>query len=92
MALSSTHAVGFKATIILYCIKISISIIRKYIIMIFTRYIHIILYNVEKFHSCYRDGLEGGKDLRSSASLYFFIRILTFLVIAVQTEVIFFSL
>ena len=45
---------------------------------------------VEKFYSCYRDGLEGGKDLRSLASLYFFIRILIFLVIAVQTEIIFF--
>ena len=45
---------------------------------------------VEKFYSCYRDGLEGGKDLRSLASLYFFIRILTFLVSAVQTEIIFF--
>ena len=44
----------------------------------------------EKFYNCYRDGLEGGKDLRSLASLYFFIRILTFLLIAVQTEVIFF--
>ena len=45
---------------------------------------------VEKFYSCYRDGLDGGKDLRSLASLYFFIRILIFLVIAVQSEVIFF--
>ena len=45
---------------------------------------------VEKFYSCYRDGLNGGKDMRSLASLYFFIRILTFLVIAVQSEVIFF--
>ena len=32
----------------------------------------------EKFYSCYRDGLEGGKDLRSLSSLYFFIRILIF--------------
>ena len=45
---------------------------------------------VETFYSCYRDGLDGGKDLRSLASLYFFIRILIFLVIAVQSEVIFF--
>ena len=28
---------------------------------------------VEKFYSCYRDGLDGGKDMRSLASLYFFI-------------------
>ncbi len=46
---------------------------------------------VEKFYSCYRDGLDGGKDLRSLASLYFFLRILIFLVIAVQSEVIFFT-
>ena len=26
---------------------------------------------VEKFHSCYRDGLDGGRDMRSFASLYF---------------------
>ena len=45
---------------------------------------------VEKFYSCYRDGLNGGKDLRSLASLYFFIRILIFVVIVVQSEVIFF--
>lgn len=35
---------------------------------------------VEKFYSCYRDGLDGGKDLRGLASLYFFLRfILLFL-------------
>jgi hypothetical protein len=45
---------------------------------------------VEKFYSCYRNGLDG-KDLRSLASLYFFVRILVFLVIAVQSEVIFFT-
>ena len=45
---------------------------------------------VEKFYSSYRDGLDGGKDLRSLASLYFFIRIPIFVVIAVQSEVIFF--
>ena len=28
---------------------------------------------VEKFHSCYKDGLDGGKDLRSFASLYFLV-------------------
>ena len=31
---------------------------------------------VEKFHSCYRDGLEGGKDMRSFSGLYFLLRIL----------------
>lgn len=29
---------------------------------------------VEKFYSSYRDGLDGGKDMRSFASLYFFLR------------------
>ena len=48
---------------------------------------------VETFYSCYRDGLEGGKDLRSLASLYFsFIRIVFFLVIVVQSEVLYFFL
>ena len=39
---------------------------------------------VEKFYSCYRDGLEGGKDLRSLASLYFFIRFLIFFLFPVS--------
>ena len=37
---------------------------------------------VEKFYSCYRDGLDGGRDMRSFASLYFFIRIAGFFGIA----------
>ena len=45
---------------------------------------------VEKFYSCYRDGLDGGKDMRSLASLYFLIRISVFLIIAVQSEVLYF--
>ena len=28
---------------------------------------------VEKFHGCYRDGLDGGRDLRSFSGLYFFL-------------------
>ena len=28
---------------------------------------------VEKFHGCYRDGLDGGKDMRSFSGLYFFL-------------------
>ena len=28
---------------------------------------------VEKFYCCYRDGLNGGRDMRSFASLYFFV-------------------
>ena len=31
---------------------------------------------VNKFHGCYRDGLDGGRDMRSLSGLYFFIRIL----------------
>ena len=31
---------------------------------------------MEKFHSCYRDGLDGGRDMRSFAGLYFFLRML----------------
>ena len=34
---------------------------------------------VEKFYSCYRDGLDGGRDMRSFASLHLFIRLLTLL-------------
>ena len=33
---------------------------------------------VEKFHGCYRDGLDGGRDMRSFAGLYFFLRFITF--------------
>ena len=35
---------------------------------------------VEKFYSCYRDGLDGGRDMRSFASLHLFIRLLALLV------------
>jgi hypothetical protein len=35
---------------------------------------------MEKFYSCYRDGLDGGRDMRSFASLHLFIRLLTLLV------------
>ena len=31
---------------------------------------------VERFYSCYRDGLNGGRDMRSLASLYFFLRLI----------------
>lgn len=33
---------------------------------------------VEKFHGCYRDGLDGGPDMRSFSGLYFFLRFTTF--------------
>ena len=35
---------------------------------------------MEKFYSCYRDGLDGGRDMRSFASLHLFVRLLTLLV------------
>ena len=31
---------------------------------------------VEKFYGCYRNGLDGGKDMRSFAALYFFLRMI----------------
>ena len=34
---------------------------------------------IEKFYSCYRTGLDGGRDMRSFAGLYFTARILLFL-------------
>ena len=34
---------------------------------------------VEKFHGCYRDGLNGGKDMRSFSGLYFFLICLVYL-------------
>ena len=30
---------------------------------------------VEKYHGCYRDGFDGGRDMRSFSGLYFFLRI-----------------
>ena len=30
---------------------------------------------MEKFHACYRDGLDGGRDLRSFSGLYFLLRV-----------------
>ena len=34
---------------------------------------------VEKFYSCYRDGSNGGRDIRSFAGLYFVVRLMLFL-------------
>ena len=31
---------------------------------------------VERFHACYRDGLDGGRDMRSFSGLYFFLVLL----------------
>ena len=38
---------------------------------------------MEKFQSCYKDGLDGGRDMRSFASLYFVLRVIV--VIAPKT-------
>ena len=37
---------------------------------------------VEKFHSCYRDGLDGGRDMRSFSGFYFLLRLLAFILAA----------
>ena len=34
---------------------------------------------VEKFYNCYRDGLDGGRDMRSLASLYFLVLLLGYI-------------
>ena len=33
---------------------------------------------IEKFHGCYRDGLDGGRDMRSFSGFYFILRLLPF--------------
>ena len=33
---------------------------------------------IEKFHGCYKDGLDGGRDMRSFSGLYFILRVLPF--------------
>ena len=35
---------------------------------------------VDKVHSCYRNGLEGGRDLRSFSGLYFFLRMTVYVI------------
>ena len=46
---------------------------------------------VEKFYSCYRDGLDGGRDMRSFAALYFFILLIGYFMFSIK-EAIFFPL
>ena len=46
---------------------------------------------MDKFHGCYRNGLNGGRDVRSFAGLYFFIRVLLFLYYPCQLYKITFS-
>ena len=42
------------------------------------RFICTLNFFVDKYHSCYKDGLDGGKDMRSFASVYFFITTLAY--------------
>lgn len=39
---------------------------------------------VEKFYSCYRDGLDGGRDMRSLAGLYFFVLLLGYILFSIN--------
>ena len=41
---------------------------------------------VEKFNGCYRNGLDGGKDMRSFAGLYFVVRLLIFASNSIASE------
>ena len=38
---------------------------------------------VERFYSCYRDGLDGGRDMRSFAGFYFLLRYILWFAIAI---------
>ena len=46
---------------------------------------------VEKFYSCYRDGLDGGRDMRSFAALYFFVLLIGYIMFSIK-EATFFHL
>ena len=39
---------------------------------------------IEKFQGCYRNGLDGGRDMRSFSGLYFILRIMAFLVMCLS--------
>ena len=40
---------------------------------------------IEKYYGCYKDGLEGGRDMRSFAGLYFFVRVFLYVVHGIST-------
>ena len=42
---------------------------------------------VEKLQGCYRDGLDGGRDMRSFSSLYFFLRMAVYLTAFVSRKI-----
>ena len=58
--------------LILYPIKVFRSLLFK--CHLSTRTIASLNILVEKYYSCYRDGMDGGKDMRSLASVYFILR------------------
>ena len=39
---------------------------------------------VEKVHGCYRNGLDGGRDMRNFSGLYFFLRMMTCIVVCLS--------
>ena len=41
---------------------------------------------VEKFYTCYRDGLNGGRDMRSFSGLYFIFRVVLVIVNDLDTS------
>ena len=61
--------------LILYPIKVFRSLLFKFHLS--TRTIASLNIFVEKYYSCYRDGLDAGKDMRSLISMYFLLRLLS---------------
>ena len=61
--------------LILYLIKMFQSCLSKY-------HLNSIILNifVDKIHNCYRNGLDGGRDMRSFSGLYFLLRIIPFVI------------
>lgn len=66
--------------LILYPVKAFRSLLFKFHLS--TRTIASLNIFVEKYYSCYRDGIDGGKDLRSMVSVYFLLRLLAQLLIS----------
>jgi hypothetical protein len=43
----------------------------------------------EKFYSCYRDGLDGGRDMRSLSALYFFVLLISYVLFSINGTIMF---
>ena len=56
------------------------------------RFICTLNFFVDEYHSCYQDGLDGGKDMRSFASMYFFTSILLYVVGLISYDLLSFSM